>query len=307
MACICILSARRRLSDCCTCCKYKHEVQFRCPRSENPVRQAQSHNKKTVDTNTMTSSFADATSPLRYIKPFIQEDGPPRGNVDPARLSSASTDNQKLLDWQPSIELPSLSPIWVTGPENLSNNSPLESPPSPTTLGQSSFAQARTRDSITAAKATLLAQPGTPESIIIDFANSTSPGESGKSRKAHHAANQRTSKARKGLEDIHQDKSTGGAGTCQDKIKQRRRDKNKVAAAKCRSRQRIRGQAMQEKATHLGDMNAELETMVQKLRGELSNLRYMALDHQECNCDVAQYNTMQAKKIAENQYSSYPG
>ena len=79
--------------------------------------------------------------------------------------------------------------------------------------------------------------------------------------------------------------------------KKRHREKNKVAAAKCRSRQRKQVQTIQEKGSRLGEENAKLKTMIQDLRSELNALRSRALDHQTCTCRVAQYNFNQAKRI----------
>jgi hypothetical protein len=37
--------------------------------------------------------------------------------------------------------------------------------------------------------------------------------------------------------------------------------------------------------------------MIQESRGELNDLRSMALDHQQCNCHVAKYNDRQAEWV----------
>jgi hypothetical protein len=56
-------------------------------------------------------------------------------------------------------------------------------------------------------------------------------------------------------------------------------------------------QTIQEKGARLGEKNAALKAMIQELRGELNELRSMALAHQECNCHVARYNHGQAERV----------
>ena len=89
--------------------------------------------------------------------------------------------------------------------------------------------------------------------------------------------------------------------------RQRHREKNKVAAAKCRSRQRKQVQTIQEKGVRLGEKNVQFKTMIQELRGELNGLRSMALDHQHCNCSVARYNHDQAERVVAEYRSSCLG
>lgn len=140
-------------------------------------------------------------------------------------------------------------------------------------------------------------QVNTPASSISDSAVSASPIESDKTRRARYAANQRHSKAKKARKDSQQGDSTDIADTRAAERKQRHREKNKVAAAKCRSSQRKQVQILQNKGSRLDEKNLQLKTMIQELRGELNSLRSMALDHQECACPVAQYNHHQAERV----------
>lgn len=48
----------------------------------------------------------------------------------------------------------------------------------------------------------------------------------------------------------------------------------------------------------MSDSNAELKACVEELRQELNGLRGLALGHQGCDCQVAQYNCSQARRIA---------
>lgn len=129
-----------------------------------------------------------------------------------------------------------------------------------------------------------------------------SPAESDSSLRARHAANERHNKTKKARRDSQQSDVTGSAT---DKKKVRLREKNKVAAAKCRQRQRKQAQSIQEKGGRLSEANAQLKASVQELRGELNGLRAIALYHQGCNCQVAQYNHNQAERLAAEFNSTY--
>ena len=150
------------------------------------------------------------------------------------------------------------------------------------------------------------AQASTPASEISDAAV-FSPVESDKTRRARYAANQRHSKAKQARKDSQQGESSTAADNRAAERKQRHREKNKVAAAKCRSRQRKQVQTIQEKGSRLEEKNLHLKTMIQELRGELNSLRSMALDHQECNCSVAQYNHNQAERVVAEYRSACLG
>jgi hypothetical protein len=140
-------------------------------------------------------------------------------------------------------------------------------------------------------------QASIPASITSESIPAISPSESEKTRRARYAANQRHSKAQKARKDSHNAGTISETDTLDHERKKRHREKNKVAAAKCRSRQRKQAQTIQEKGSRLREKNAELKVTIQELRGELNGLRSVALDHQKCNCHVARYNLTQADRV----------
>ena len=127
-----------------------------------------------------------------------------------------------------------------------------------------------TTTSVTIERRLLPAQTCTPSSIINNSALQISPGESEKTRRARYAANQRHSRAREACIDGHQIEGASQAEIRATKRKQCHREKNKVAASKCRSRQRKQVQTLQEKGSRLREENAELKSMIQELREELN-------------------------------------
>jgi len=145
----------------------------------------------------------------------------------------------------------------------------------------------------------------TPASTNIDSAVSATLIESEITRRARYAANQRHNRARNAKKDSQQNEDIGVAEDCAAKRKQRHREKNKVAAAKCRSRQRKQVQTIEEKSSRLCEENIELKTMIQELRVELNRLRSVALDHQQCKCSVARYNSDQAERVVAEYRLSY--
>jgi hypothetical protein len=151
---------------------------------------------------------------------------------------------------------------------------------------------------------TLSAQASTLTNMRNDSAAVTQAGESEKTRRASYAANQRHNKAQQAREDSRQDGGASEADSRAVKRKERHREKNKVAAAKCRSRQRKQVQTIHERGIRLGEKNLELKIMVQELREELNGLRSIALDHQQCNCHVAKCNHGQAERVVAEYRSS---
>lgn len=144
-------------------------------------------------------------------------------------------------------------------------------------------------------------------SIKSEIASSDLPVESEKTRRARYAANQQHSKAKQARKDSQQDESIDTSGIRSAHEKQRHREKNKVAAAKCRSRQRKQMKTIQDKGAELGEKNTQLKSMVQELRAELNVLRSMALDHQQCNCSVTRYNHKQVERLVAEYRSSCLG
>jgi hypothetical protein len=131
--------------------------------------------------------------------------------------------------------------------------------------------------------------------------------ESGPTRRARHAANQRHSKARESSRISYRNSSANEADTQATEKKQRLRQTNKVAAAKCRVRQKKQTQTMQAEYGRLSETNAQLKFCVQELRRELNGLRACALGHADCNCPITRYNQDRAKRIAAEYYSFCSG
>lgn len=127
------------------------------------------------------------------------------------------------------------------------------------------------------------------------------PNTSDRADRARHAANQRHKRSRTTRKDSHHsDNEAGPSGTENSKAnlkQQRLREKNKVAAAKCRSRQRKQVQNIESKCNHLSAANGELKRQIRDLSDELTDLRSLALNHQTCECSIAMYNYQQAQKV----------
>lgn len=120
-----------------------------------------------------------------------------------------------------------------------------------------------------------------------------------KSERARNAANQRHAKTKKMRKDsqesnpVDSDDEEGEGGDKKEKY----REKNKLAAAKCRAKKKEYIGDIEVKHRKLGAMNSTLKKQVQDLRGELTGLRTHALNHQDCNCQISRYNINQAKRV----------
>jgi hypothetical protein len=130
--------------------------------------------------------------------------------------------------------------------------------------------------------------------------------ESGSTRRARHAANQRHDKARESSGISYRNSSANEAAT-QATEKQRLRQNNQVAAAKFRVRKKKQTQTTQAEHGRLSETNAQLKSCVQKLRSELNGLRACALGHADCDCPIARYNQDRAKRVAAEYYSFCSG
>ncbi|QIW95766.1 hypothetical protein AMS68_001284 [Peltaster fructicola] len=80
--------------------------------------------------------------------------------------------------------------------------------------------------------------------------------------------------------------------------KDRCREKNKIAAAKCRAKKRDNMDLIESSHRTLSAENSLLRRQEQQLRETVAELRTLALDHQNCNCGVHQYNMLEARKLA---------
>jgi hypothetical protein len=133
----------------------------------------------------------------------------------------------------------------------------------------------------------------------------TTESESGD--RARHAANQLHSEAQKYSRISYRNSSGNEADTQATEKKQRLRQNNRVAAAKCRVRQKKQTQTTQAEHGRLSEANAQLKSYVQELRRELNGLRTCALGHAYCDCPIARYNQDRAKRVVAEYYSSCSG
>jgi hypothetical protein len=135
------------------------------------------------------------------------------------------------------------------------------------------------------------------EAVVMDAAERA---KADKSERTRNAANQRHAKAKKMRKesegsipvDIHD--AEGDVGHKKEKY----REKNKLAAARCRAKKKENIEDIEAKHRKLSAMNLSLKKQVQDLRGELTGLRTHALNHQDCNCQISRYNINQAKRVA---------
>jgi hypothetical protein len=132
--------------------------------------------------------------------------------------------------------------------------------------------------------------------------------ESETTHRARYAANQRHAKARNSQQQQANNTTTTTAATAKaTEKKQVLREKNKVAAAKCRQRQRKQAETIRAKGSRLSETNAQLKSYVQELRGELNGLRAVALGHGDCDERLARYNQVQAERVMRDYYSACGG
>jgi len=135
------------------------------------------------------------------------------------------------------------------------------------------------------------------ESAVVDAAERA---KTDKSERARNAANQRHAKTKRMRKDsegsdlVDRDEEYGEGGDKKEKY----REKNRLAAAKCRAKKKENIEDIEVKHRKLSAMNSSLKKQVQDLRGELTGLRTHALNHQDCNCQISRYNINQAKKVA---------
>jgi hypothetical protein len=266
-------------------------------------------------------SYADKTS-FKHLELFTPNYGPLGNTMDPTNLRPASMEHPDTSYQQRFTQAPvqtcdtlhmhrtslSSSPLTIAQRRNIARGSRSSSAPTSTPTNTLTSILTSTPISTPASAInygqSFSARTITPTSLDVDSTISVSPVDSENTRRARYAANQRHSKAQEARKNGQQNESTSEADTRVAEQRQRHREKNKVAAAKCRLRQRKQVQRIQGKGSRLGGKNAELKTMIQELRGELYELRCMALDHQQCNCSVARYNHDQAKKIVFEYRSS---
>lgn len=127
--------------------------------------------------------------------------------------------------------------------------------------------------------------------------------QSAKSERARNAANQRHAKAKKARKDIAQEPvSPEDEDDDADDKRERYREKNRLAAAKCRAKKKVNTGDLEESARIVTAKNSRLRAEERELRDLFSSLRDQALAHdpsQGCNCQaIHSYNLHKAQEAA---------
>ena len=128
------------------------------------------------------------------------------------------------------------------------------------------------------------------------------------SQRARNAANQRHAKSKKGIEMREDSKvidspDSDGEGAGVESKREKYREKNRLAAAKCRMKKKDNVQGLEERSREMSAENNFAKVEMRQLRDELTNLRTMALHHsahiQGCNClALHAYNARKAGELA---------
>lgn len=83
----------------------------------------------------------------------------------------------------------------------------------------------------------------------------------------------------------------------QEKIKlERKRQRNRVAASKCRKRKLERISKLEDKVKDLKGENLELGSVVKQLKEHVFTLKQQVIDHIRTGCNIPVYNSMQMFK-----------
>ncbi|EME47481.1 hypothetical protein DOTSEDRAFT_69427 [Dothistroma septosporum NZE10] len=138
---------------------------------------------------------------------------------------------------------------------------------------------------------------------------SSSAAATAKSERARNAANQRHAKAKKARKDSARSVESPEDeedDEVEDK-RERYREKNRLAAAKCRQKKKINTEDLEESARMATAENNKLRAEERELRDLFSNLRNQALAHdpsQGCNCKaIHNYNMLKAAETARGAMS----
>jgi hypothetical protein len=121
-----------------------------------------------------------------------------------------------------------------------------------------------------------------------------------KSQCARNAANVRHAKTKRLREEGMGSNSAENDGVKSrfgDK-KEKFREKNRLAAARCCSKKKRNTEDVVMKHRELHIINSMLKKQVQDLRSELTDVRTRALNHRDCNCLITQYHINQARTFA---------
>ena len=124
--------------------------------------------------------------------------------------------------------------------------------------------------------------------IEIDDASSMSPRSSKSNKRPSVRSSQKSRKESRTSDD-------GVAGDKKDKY----REKNRVAAAKCRAKKKEHTDSLEDTYRTQSAMNTALKQTEKSLRDELSYWRTQALQHTFCNCHpIQEYNMRKAQSMA---------
>ena len=127
-------------------------------------------------------------------------------------------------------------------------------------------------------------------------------GKLSNEQRARNAANHRHHKSKKSRSSGSPDNEGGDAeaGHRDGKSLVLQREKNRVAAAKCRAKKKAGNEQRQEEARDKAAAHEYLSRHVRELRDERSRLRSLILAHNPdiCNCgDIHQFNINEAQKL----------
>lgn len=142
-------------------------------------------------------------------------------------------------------------------------------------------------------------------------ASNGEPPLSAKSERARNAANQRHAKAKRAKKEgakgtkaqgaNEDDDDDDGEGEVDGK-REKYREKNRLAAAKCRAKKKTHTEDLEESARHITATNNRLRAEERELRDLFSSLRHQALAHdptQGCTCSaIHMYNHNKAQEAA---------
>lgn len=126
------------------------------------------------------------------------------------------------------------------------------------------------------------------------------------SERARNAANQRHAKAKKARKDSARSRKTDSSvdedGDEVDGKREKYREKNRVAASKCRAKKKTHTEHLEESARQITATNKRLKAEERELRDIFSSLRHIALSHnssQGCKCSaIHMYNNQRANEAA---------
>jgi len=134
----------------------------------------------------------------------------------------------------------------------------------------------------------------------IGAASQDTSNSNAKSERARNAANQRHAKAKRVRKNSDRREETSEEFEEHDDKREKYREKNRLAAAKCRAKKKVNTEDLEQSAREATSRNNQLRAEERQLRDMFSSLRDQALAHdptQGCNCStIHSYNMHQAQK-----------